>query len=324
MNSQVPTSVIAVRNVRHRFGKKIALDNVSFDVLRGRVFGLVGENGAGKTTLMKHLLGALTPDDGTVSVLGHDPTTNPTAVLSRIGYLSEDRDLPRWMRVCELLRYTQAFYPDWDPEYAEKLRQQFHLDAHSKVRSLSRGELARAGMLVALAHRPELLMLDEPSSGLDSAARRDILAVIIRSVAEEGRTVLFSSHLLDEVERVSDDVAMIHEGRLALHGSLDDLKAIHQRFIVAFESSQSVFPNISCVLDVEGDGRDWAVVCHGDPTVTRAELQQTGARIVEESVPPLDAIFLAHVTGTRRSAAVPATSKGRPNSHAKAPTHARD
>lgn len=204
------------------------------------------------------------------------------------------------MRVGELMRYTQAFYPDWDAAYAEQLRQQFHLDAHTRVRSLSRGELARAGMLVALAHRPELLLLDEPSSGLDSAARRDILAVIIRSVAEEGRTVIFSSHLLDEVERVSDDVAMIHEGRLALLGSLDELKASHQRIIVAFEHAQTVFPRLSCVLDVEGEGRDWAVVCHGEPAETRAELQRAGARILEETTPPLDAIFLARVTGGRR------------------------
>ena len=293
-------AVIDVKNVSHRFGKKVALDGVSFSALRGRVFGLVGENGAGKTTLMKHLLGSLTPDDGTVTVLGHDPTRNPTAVLARIGYLSEDRDLPRWMRLGELMRYTQAFYPDWDPAYAEQLRQQFHLDARTRVRSLSRGELARAGMLVALAHRPELLLLDEPSSGLDAAARRDILAVIIRSVAEEGRTVIFSSHLLDEVERVSDDVAMIHEGRVAFSGSLDDLKATHQRIIVAFDQTQPAFPGLSCVLDVEGEGRDWAVVCHGEPVATHAELERAGARIVEESTPPLDTIFLARVTGARR------------------------
>ncbi len=293
-------SVIAVKNVSHRFGKKLALDRVTLSVKRGRVFGLVGENGAGKTTIMKHLLGALTPDDGTVTVLGHDPVRNPTAVLARIGYLSEDRDLPRWMRIGELLRYTQAFYPDWDAQYAERLLQQFHLDAQARVRSLSRGELARAGMLVALAHRPELLLLDEPSSGLDAAARRDILAVIIRSVAEEGRTVLFSSHLLDEVERVSDDIAMIHEGRIAFLGSLDELKATHQRIIVEFEQSQPRFPDLSCVIDVEGDGRDWAVVCHGEPALTRTQLERAGARIVEESTPPLDAIFLARVSGGRR------------------------
>ncbi len=304
MDEQVPDHVVSVKGLTHLYGKKRALDNVTLHAQRGRVFGLVGENGAGKTTLMKHLLGALTPDSGLVRVLGHDPTRNPPAVLSRIGYLSEDRDLPRWMRVGELMRYTRAFYPDWDEAYAEKLRQQFHLSLDSRVRTLSRGELARAGMLVALAHKPELLLLDEPSSGLDAVARRDILAVVIRSVAEEGRTVVFSSHLLDEIERVSDDVAMIHEGKLALFSSMDELKATHQRYVVSFPERKTQFPMLGCVLDVEGEGCDWAVVCHGEAVATRAALERAGARVLEETAPTLDAIFLARVTGKRKEEAV--------------------
>src|SRR4029453_9280505 len=141
---------------------------------------------------------------------------DPVGVLSRTGYLSEYRDLPGWMRVDELLRYTQAFYPRWDPQYANALRGQFSLDPAARVRSLSQGQQAKAGLIVALAFRPELLLLDEPSSGLDPVVRRDILEAIIRTVADEGRTVLFSSHLLDEVERVSDQIAMIHRGRIVL------------------------------------------------------------------------------------------------------------
>ncbi len=304
MDEAIADHIVSVKNLTHLYGKKRALDGVTLHAQRGRVFGLVGENGAGKTTLMKHLLGALTPDSGEVRVLGHDPTRNPPAVLSRIGYLSEDRDLPRWMRVGELMRYTQAFYPDWDPTYAEKLRQQFHLSLDSRIRTLSRGELARAGMLVALAHKPELLLLDEPSSGLDAVARRDILAVVIRSVAEEGRTVVFSSHLLEEIERVSDDVAMIHEGKLALFSSLDELKATHQRYVVAFPEKKAHFPTLGCVLDVEGEGCDWAVVCHGEATATRGTIERAGARVLEESSPTLDAIFFARVSGKRKEEAV--------------------
>ncbi len=296
--------IVSVKRVTHFYGKKVALQDVSLHAQRGRVFGLVGENGAGKTTLMKHLLGALAPDSGEVRVLGHDPTRNPPAVLSRIGFLSEDRDLPRWMRVGELLRYTQAFYPDWDPAYAEQLRQQFALRADAKIRSLSRGELARAGMLVALAHKPELLLLDEPSSGLDAVARRDILAVVIRSVVEDGRTVVFSSHLLDEIERVADDVAMIHEGKVAVFASMDEIRATHQRYVVAFDEKQSQFPKLPFVLDTEGEGNDWAVVCHGDPRTTRDALEGRGARVLEETSPSLDSIFLARVTGKRKAEAV--------------------
>ncbi|MFA6240782.1 MAG: ABC transporter ATP-binding protein [Candidatus Hydrogenedentales bacterium] len=304
MTEQGTEPIITIENLTCRYGKKVALDRVSFDVTPGRVFGLVGENGAGKTTLMKHLLGALTPQDGAVRVFGADPTRNPTAVLSQIGYLSEDRDLPRWMRVKELMRYTQAFFPDWDESYAEQLRQQFRLDAGTKIRSLSRGEKAKAGLLAALAHRPKLLLLDEPSSGLDAVARKEILAVVMRAVAEEGRTVVFSSHLLDEVERVVDDVAMIHEGRLALLMSMDELKATHQRRVIEFTSDMKTFPKVEGVLHVEGEGREWAVVTHGDADITRKALERAGARILEESVPTLDAIFVARVTGDRSLQAV--------------------
>jgi ABC-2 type transport system ATP-binding protein len=220
--------VIAVTELTRRFGNKTALAGVSLSLARGAVYGLVGANGAGKTTLIRHLLGLLRAESGAVRVFGLDPVQDPVAVLSRIGYLSEENDLPGWMRVDELLRYTRAFYPAWDDAYAEELRGAFGLDPAAKIRTLSKGEKARAGLLVALAHRPELLILDEPSSGLDPIARRDILGAVIRTVAHEGRTVLFSSHLLDEVEEVADHVTMISHGRVVLSGSLDDIKAAHR------------------------------------------------------------------------------------------------
>ncbi len=161
-------------------------------------------------------------------VFGLDPVAEPVAVLSRIGYLSEENDLPGWMRVEELMRYTRAFYPAWDDAYAEELRQAFALELTAKVRNLSKGQKARLGLLIALAYRPELLVLDEPSSGLDPIVRRDILGAVIRTIADEGRTVLFSSHLLDEVEQVADHVTMISHGSIVLSASLDALKESHR------------------------------------------------------------------------------------------------
>src|SRR6516162_5363059 len=120
--------VIGIANLSRKFGRNAALDGVSLAVPRGNVFGLVGENGAGKSTLIKHILGLWRAEVGTVRVFGHDPVSNPVAVLGRIGYLSEQPDLPDWMRVYEFLRYMQAFYPRWDAEYAEKLREQFGID----------------------------------------------------------------------------------------------------------------------------------------------------------------------------------------------------
>ena len=194
-------------------------------VPRGTVYGLVGANGAGKTTLIKHILGTLRAESGTVRVFGLDPVADPVGVLSRIGYLSEDHEVPDWMRIDEFIRYSRAFYPRWDDQYAEQLRNSFGLDKAAKLKTLSKGQKARAGLLAALAHRPELLVLDEPSSGLDPVVRRDILEAIIRTIADEGRTVLFSSHLLDEVERVADYVTMIDRGRIALSAPLAAIKA---------------------------------------------------------------------------------------------------
>lgn len=220
--------MIEVSELTRRFGSKMALADVSLTLPRGAVYGLVGANGAGKTTLIKHILGLLRAESGSVRVFGIDPVANPVAVLSRIGYLSEENDLPGWMRVEELIRYSRAFYPGWDDAYAEELRQTFALDPAAKIKTLSKGQKARTGLLIALAYRPELLVLDEPSSGLDPIVRRDILGAVIRTTAQEGRTVLFSSHLLDEVEQVADHVTMISAGRIVLSATLSEIKESHR------------------------------------------------------------------------------------------------
>ena len=220
--------VIDISRVSRRFGATKALDDVSLTLARGGVYGLVGANGAGKTTLIKHILGLLRAETGHVRVFGLDPVADPVGVLSRIGYLSEDPDLPGWMSVAELMRYSRAFYPSWDDGYAEALRERFALDAAARIKSLSKGQRARAGLLIALAFRPELLLLDEPSSGLDPIVRRDILGAVLRTIADEGRTVLFSSHLLDEVEEVADHVTMITQGRILESAPLAALKEAHR------------------------------------------------------------------------------------------------
>ena len=292
------SSVIEIKNVSRRFGKKMALDNVSLTVPRGGVFGLIGGNGAGKTTLLKHVLGMLKAQSGSVKLFGMDPIAQPVGVLSRMGYLSEERDLPSWMRVSELIRYTQAFYPTWDERFAEELREMFELDPNAKVRTLSRGQRARAGLLVALAHRPELLVLDEPSSGLDPVVRRDVLGAIVRTIAEDGRTVLFSSHLLDEVERVADHIAMIHEGRVVLANSMDDLKDSYRRVTLRFEKPVDDPPKLLGGRNTQGVGSEWTYICtvvDGDMGQVRGAAEAMGAQVVDESTLSLDEIFVATI-----------------------------
>ena len=288
-------NVIEIRDVTRRFGAKRALDNVSLVVPRGLVFGLVGANGAGKTTLIRHVLGLLRAQTGSVRVFGLEPVKEPVRVLSRLGYLSEEGDLPGWMRVDELMRYMRAFYPTWDEAYAQDLRKQFNLDPSAKVKTLSKGQKARAGLLVALAYRPELLLLDEPSSGLDPIVRRDILGAIVRTIADEGRTVLFSSHLLDEVERISDRVAMLKEGRVLFTGELDNIKQSHHRLTLRFAYELDEPPPLNGVLSWEGRGCHWTAVASGRLDELTLAASAHGAEIVEQKPLSLDEIFLAQV-----------------------------
>jgi len=292
--SEAP-AVVDIRRVTRKFGDKTALADVTLAVPRGGVFGLIGANGAGKTTLIKHVLGMLKAQTGSVQVFGLDPVQNPVGTLGRIGYLSEDRDLPDWMRVSELMRYTQAFYPGWNERYAEELREAFDLDAKARIKTLSRGQRARAGLLVALAHRPDLLVLDEPSSGLDPVVRRDILGAIIRTIAEEGRTVLFSSHLLDEVERVADRVAMIHDGRIVLVAPMDEIKDTHRRVTLRFESPVERPPSLVGALSSSGQGAEWTYVCNGESQQLRRAAEALGAAVVGDAALSLDEIFVSHV-----------------------------
>ncbi len=293
-------SIIELDRVTRHFGTKVALNGLSLSVPCGGVFGLIGGNGAGKTTLIRHVLGMLKAQSGSVRVFGLDPVQHPVEVLGRIGYLSEDRDLPSWMRVGELMRYTQAFFPQWDETYAEELRDAFDLDPKAKIKNLSRGQRARAGLLVALAHRPPLLVLDEPSSGLDPVVRRDILGAIIRTIADEGRTVLFSSHLLDEVERVADRIAIIHEGEILLTSSVEDIKASHRRLTLQFEQPVTHPPMLAGAISNSGAGREWSYVCNADAAQLLLSAQEIGAKVVDNSALSLDEIFVSRISQSVR------------------------
>jgi len=290
-------AVIAVSGLSRHFGPKLALDDVSVFVPRGSVMGLVGENGAGKTTLIKHLLGSLQAQTGRVRVFGLDPVLDPVGVLGRVGYLSERRDLPGWMRVDEYMRYTQAFYPGWDEAYAGQLLEQFRLDPAQKIKTLSQGQQAKMGLLTSLAYRPELLILDEPSSGLDPVVRRDILEAIIRLVAEEGRTVLFSSHLLDEVERVADHVIMLQRGRVVLNGRTEEVRGGHISAVLAFAETPVKAPVVDGAYAVAGYGSEWRVLFGGTRLELEAAAALIGARVVEERTPTLDEIMVARAGG---------------------------
>ncbi len=294
--------IVEVSGLLRFFGSRNALDTVSFSATAGQVYGLVGSNGAGKTTLIKHLLGLLRAQRGTVRVFGLDPVRRPVEVLGRIGYLSEERELPEWMRIDELMRYTQAFHRSWDAPYARELLDTFGLDPAKKVKDLSKGMRAQAGLIAAVAHRPELLILDEPSSGLDAVVRRDILDAVVRTVADDGRTVIFSSHLLEEVERMSDHVTMLHQGRVTMSGPLDDARRSVRRSRVHFAEPFNRPPALDGVLLMEGGGRTWGAIHDAPLERFAASVQALGGEVVDSRGATLEEIFLARAGRNRQQA----------------------
>lgn len=289
-------SIVKVENLSRNFKTKKALNDVSITLEPGKVYGLMGENGAGKSTLIKHIIGALQPQAGTVKVFGKSPAQKPMEVLSEIGYLSEDRDLPMWMRGQELLNYTASFFHNWDMDYARNLMDKFHLDPQIRVKNMSRGEKARIGLITSLSHRPKLLVLDEPSSGLDVSVRYDILSEVVRSVADSGRTILFSSHLLDEVERVTDDVIMIHQGEKIIDGHVDAIKGKHHRYSVKFKAEDEavkVFlksdPKIIRALRQENE---WLLVTSMHNKELSCCIKAFKGEIIEELSSSLENVFM--------------------------------
>lgn len=208
------TDAILTRDVTYRAGKDFAIRDLAMTVRSGSVYGFLGPNGSGKTTAIRLILGMLRADDGAITVLGHDVPAGVHKALAHIGYVPERLHLYPTLTVEETIRYSAAFYADWDPARAEELRRQFALRAEQSVDRLSKGEAGKLMMLLALAHRPDLLVLDEPTDGLDPVVRRDVLNALLEYVSSRQATVLISSHLVHEQERICDHVGILDGGRL--------------------------------------------------------------------------------------------------------------
>lgn len=207
----------------YRKNQKV-LDAVSFEVATGEVVGLLGANGAGKTTLLRIAMGMLEPQAGAVRVFGLDPRTEPLAVKRRVGYVSEDQILPEFLRVSEVLGLHRGLFPDWDDDLARRLGERFAIDASARIKTLSKGQARQVALLCAVAHRPPLLLLDEPAGGLDPAMRREFLETAIQLLGESGSTILFSSHHMTDVERLASRLVMLHEGQKWIDSALDDVR----------------------------------------------------------------------------------------------------
>lgn len=215
---------LSIRGVTKSFGDKQILRGVNLDIAPGSIVGLLGTNGSGKTTLLKTAVGLLRPNSGSIHLLGEDVWSLSASAKARLGYVPQVISLYPWMKVVDLIRFTASFYTNWNADLAERLRSEWDLTNSDRVGNLSVGQLQKLSILTALSHEPDLLILDEPAASLDPLARRQFLQWIV-DLAEPGkRTVLFSTHITSDLERVADHVAIMKDGRVGYFGPLDELK----------------------------------------------------------------------------------------------------
>jgi ABC-2 type transport system ATP-binding protein len=240
MSLAIETSGLQYKAGRGR--RAFEVSRLNMHVPKGAVYGFLGPNGSGKTTTIRLLLGMLEPEGGTITILGEDMPANYPSVLGRTGYVPERPHLYQSLTVSETIAFHRAFYPTWDQKWADDLIREFDLDPDRKLSALSKGESGKVMMLLALAQKPELLVLDEPTDGLDPVVRRDILAAVLNYVTDVQATVLISSHLVHELERFCDWVGLMDHGQLIAEVPMQDFKSGIKKLRVSSMPSELINP----------------------------------------------------------------------------------
>ncbi len=289
-------NAIETFELEHAFDQEPVLRRLSIAVPQGSVYGLLGRNGSGKTSLIKMLLGVLRPQAGRCRVLGLDPRDDAVAIRSRVGYVPQECDFDPQMSVVETLRFLRSFYPStWRDDVVEQLLDHFEVPRQPRITNLSGGHKARLSLVCALAFEPELLILDEPTAGLDAVVRRDFIEAIIEFMTQEERTVFFCSHLLNEVELLADRVAILEHGRLLIDSSVDALKQSLCRVTARFRAApiRSRIPGLIACRQL---GEHWQVAAWVDSESERdtflEALASQGATEVRVGEADLESIFV--------------------------------
>jgi ABC-2 type transport system ATP-binding protein len=285
---------IQLLNVQKSFGSQAVLKGMNLTVERGQIFALLGRNGAGKTTTIRMLLGLLARDGGSISVLGRDPQQEPIGVRAAVGFLAEDQQMFGWMTIAEIMKFLAPFYPTWDGALADRFVREFELSRSQKIKHLSKGQNVRLGLALALAHRPELVILDDPALGLDPIMRKEFNRDLIAHLQSEGATVLYSSHLLYEVEPIADAVAILHRGVIIKQAATESLRRDVKQIVLAAEDYAAHVAEFKAI-DVCHQRGEVAVTIENAPAaIERLAMAEVRHRVIDLN---LDDIFAAYVIG---------------------------
>jgi ABC-2 type transport system ATP-binding protein len=291
-------AIIHMDKVSKAFGSTRALDEVSLAVPRGRIIGLLGANGAGKSTLLRTIIGLYLPDRGRVETLGCLARDLGPKELARIGYVHQEGELLNWMTVGQLIRYVAAYYPNWNTAMESRYVADFEVNTKARVGSLSPGERQKVAILIAIGFEPELLVLDEPASALDPIARARFLDLLLELIQTEGRTILISSHILSDVEKVIDHVVIMDRGRIVCDTGFDDLREEYAR--VRLTALQGPLPSqlpFTGVLDCQrNDSGALLTLRSQSPEFIKQQAQKIGCEAEIQPL-PLEDIYRLVVNG---------------------------
>lgn len=296
----MPDVIVTDRLTKHYDGH-CAVDSLNLRVAQGTVYGLLGRNGAGKTTAIKMLLGMAHPSYGHAEVLGEDSAHLRPQTRARIAYLAEGHPLYRWMTIGQAVRFTRPFYDRWNQPLLEQILDHFELSPKRRIRRLSRGQQAQVALALAVATDPEVLILDDPTLGLDTVVRRDFLESLIQIIQRRGRTILFSSHILGDVERVADRIGILVDGVLRVDCPTDHFKDSLRKVILEFDGQSPAVPSCPGLVAGRQVGCRLELVLVGFNEEHRRLFESLRPRATEVIDFNLEDAFIEYTRGPRRS-----------------------
>ena len=303
MHPPATSWAVELDGVKKKYGDQEVVHGVTLRIGAGTKYGLIGPNGAGKTTTIRMIMGLTLPTEGSVRVLGLDPRKSRNACRIRIGYVPEEHLIYRWMRVGEVTGFCRRLYPTWNDAVADRWLDAFGLSRSQKVKTLSKGMLAKLSLLLALAPEPELLLLDEPTSGLDPLIRDEFLDGIVGTLCEQNQTVLFSSHILSDVRRLADRIGIMNKGRIVADCPADDLVARTKRVRAVLRDGRRPASPVDGIIWEAVEGGEWLVTLRDcDPEKVAAIRSCPEVREVKVTDLDLDEIFKDYVRGGRGTA----------------------